>query len=72
VARGLLRDGIMKIGLMRVLGVWVLLAAMVFALVKLDTADQWVAWWIPFVVTGVALVLVGTVLAKKPDRNSLK
>jgi VIT1/CCC1 family predicted Fe2+/Mn2+ transporter len=62
----------MKIGLMRVLGVWVLLAAMVFALVKLDTAEQWVAWWIPFVIAGVSLVLVGTVTAKVAGGSNAK
>ena len=60
----------MKIGPLRVLGVWVLLAAMVFALVKIDTADVWAAWWIPCVLVGLALVFVDAFIDRRRKRNS--
>ena len=59
----------MKTTVLGVVGVWVLLAAMVFALVKLDTADEWAAWWIPCVVVGVAMVFFGLFNSKKRPRG---
>lgn len=55
----------MKIGPLRVLGVWVLLLTMVAALAMIDTAERWVGWWILCMCIGIALVLVERFLGKK-------
>ena len=69
VAQGLLGDGIMKIGPLRVLGIWVLLIAMVVALVMIETVERWVGWWVLCVGLGVVLVLWERFVGKKRDRG---
>ena len=54
----------MKIGPLEISGSLVLLACMVFALAKLESADRWVTVWVPFVAAGVMLVFIGTILRK--------
>jgi len=49
----------MKINILQYAGSVLLLVCMVFAIVKLETADSWVAMWLPLVIAGVGLVLFG-------------
>lgn len=51
----------MKIGILQIIGSLLLLACMTFAVAKLESADEWISLWIPFVVAGVWLVFVDTV-----------
>ena len=60
----------MKTGVLRVLGVWVLLGAMVFALVRVDTAAEWVGWWIPVVALGMGLLFVAKRVGKKREPSA--
>ncbi len=48
-----------------------LLACMVYAGFRLDTADRWAPWWIPMVMTGVGLCLLGSLAVHRgePLRN---
>jgi len=55
---------------MQIIGSILLLACMIFAMAKLDSADQWVSWWLPFVATGVGLVSFGTMVQVKKDRHN--
>jgi hypothetical protein len=55
----------MKIGKLPITGSLLLLACMIFAAAKLESADTWVATWIPFVVAGVGLVFVGAITQKR-------
>ena len=57
----------MKTHVLQISGGLVLLACMVFAILRFDSADKWVSVWIPFVIAGVALALLGTILGKKKD-----
>ena len=60
----------MKIGPLEISGSLVLLACMVFALAKLESADRWVTVWVPFVAAGVMLIIgliEGIVYLCKPD-----
>jgi hypothetical protein len=55
----------MKIHILQYAGSILLLACMVFAVAKLETADRWVAMWLPFVIAGVGLVFFGTLAAHR-------
>jgi len=57
----------MKIHILQYAGSILLLVCMVFAIAKLETADRWVAMWLPFVIAGVGLVLFGTVAAHRKN-----
>jgi len=59
----------MKTNILQISGGLALLACIVFAILRLDSADRWVSVWIPFVIAGVALALLGTVLGKKKVRD---
>jgi hypothetical protein len=59
----------MKTGAMVIWGSLLLLGCMIFALAKLDSADKWVAGWIPFVAAGVALVFFGAILQTVKGRQ---
>jgi len=53
----------MKNHILQYAGVLLLLACIVFAIAKVETADRWVAIWLPFVIAGVGLALFGTFAA---------
>jgi hypothetical protein len=46
-------------------GGFLLLACMVFAVVKLESADQWVRVWLPFVAAGVLPAFFGAVAGRR-------
>jgi len=48
-------------------GSLLLLACMIFAFAKVESAEKWIGIWIPFVVAGVVLVFLGTITRKKKD-----
>jgi len=54
----------MKIGKLQIAGSLLLLACMIFAAAKLESADEWISLWIPFVVAGVGLAFVGIITQK--------
>ena len=55
----------MKNHILQYSGALLLLACMGFAIVKLETADRWVAMWLPFVIAGVGMALFGTFAAHR-------
>ena len=55
----------MKIHILQYVGALLLLACMVFAIAKLDSADKWVPIWLPFVIVGVGLSLFGAIVARR-------
>lgn len=59
----------MKPALLSLLGGLLLLACMIFALVRLDTADRWIALWTPFVIAGVALAVAGAIATRHQGRR---
>jgi len=60
----------MKIGVMQIIGSLLLLACMIFAIAKLDSADKWVALWVPFVAAGVGLVFLGAIVQARKVRHN--
>ena len=50
-------------------GSLLLLATMIFALARFGSADQWIALWVPFVVAGVGLVVVGAIINRGGPRH---
>lgn len=60
----------MKSALLSYSGGSILLACMVFALLRLDSADSWVALWTPFVIAGVALAVAGAIASRHQARRS--
>lgn len=60
-----------KTNLLQITGAVVLLACIVFAVARLDSADAWVKLWLPCVGVGVALTIIGTFLpaGKKGDSH---
>jgi len=54
----------MKIGILQIFGSLLLLACMVFAAAKIESADHWIHLWVPVVVAGVGLVFVGIITQK--------
>ena len=61
----------MKINILQYAGSVLLLVCMVFAIVKLETADSWVAMWLPFVIAGVGLVFFGTFAAHRKNASQI-
>jgi hypothetical protein len=61
----------MKINILQYAGSILLLACMVFAIAKLETADRWVAMWLPFVIAGVGLVFFGTVAVHRKNASQI-
>jgi|GEM_PF-2535413 len=61
----------MKINILQYAGSILLLACMVFAIAKLETADTWVAMWLPFVIVGVGLVFFGTVAVHRKNTSQI-
>jgi len=61
----------MKINILQYAGSILLLACMVFAIAKLETADKWVAMWLPFVIAGVGLVFFGTLAAHRKNASQI-
>ena len=59
----------MKPALLSLLGGLLLLACMLFALLHLDTADDWIALWTPFVIAGVALAVAGAIATRHHSRR---
>lgn len=51
----------MTIGKLQITGSLLLLACMIFAAAKLESADNWISIWVPFVAAGVWLVFLGTI-----------
>lgn len=60
----------MNARILQIVGGMILLACMGFALLKLESADEWVSAWIPAVVVGVAVALAGAILGRKRQRMS--
>jgi hypothetical protein len=61
----------MKTHVLQYAGSLLLLACMVFAMVKFEAADRWVAMWLPFVFAGVGLTLFGTLAAHRKDASRI-
>ena len=61
----------MKINILQYAGSILLLACMVFAIAKLETADKWVAMWLPFVIAGVGLVFFGTLTGHRKNASQI-
>ncbi|MFA5265062.1 MAG: hypothetical protein WC378_14655 [Opitutaceae bacterium] len=60
----------MKTNFLTIVGSLVLLACMIFALARLETADRWVPVWLPFVIAGVALTFIGAFTNKNRTNDS--
>lgn len=52
----------MNKNILSLFGAIILLFSMTFAMMNLETADQWVGMWIPFVAAGVFLAIFGVIL----------
>jgi hypothetical protein len=61
----------MKNHVIQYAGALLLLACTVFAIAKLETADKWVAMWLPFVIAGVGLVFFGTLAAHRKNASQI-
>jgi len=61
----------MKDHILQFAGALLLLACMVFAIAKLETADKWVAMWLPFVIAGVGLVFFGALAAHRRNASQI-
>jgi len=51
----------MYVKIVTILGGVILLFSMSFAVLNIETADTWIALWLPFVIAGVVLCFVGSV-----------
>ncbi len=57
----------MKTTLLQLIGALVLLVSVVFALVALNSADHWVFRWLPFILAGAGLAIVGAIIHGKKE-----
>ena len=55
--------------LLQLAGALVLLVSVAFALFALRSADHWVLRWLPFILLGASLALLGAVLHAKDKGN---